>query len=136
MDKISKILLISSSLFFAHKKMNFSYKQISIIMQYLLKIMDNYNKDEINKKEYFEKYILNNEYANKVVTLKNGNNVTMKEYLIQNNIINNIPANCYIELKDGSKLSGKEFIENLYKFIPNYDNYKELTKNLIDTIEY
>ena len=137
MDKINKILILSSSLYFAYKKMNFSLKQIKLIMDYLLSILYNYDKKDSNQtNNSTNKYILSDEYANKIINLKNGESITMKKYLMDNNIIDNILENCIVELKDGNKLTGKEFINNLYNYIPNYNTYLDLINDLVDSIEY
>lgn len=137
MDKINKILLLSSSLYFAYKKMNFSLRQIKLIMDYLISIMDNYEKKDIyQKNNKVDKYILSDNYANKIINLKNGNIITIKKYILDNKIIDNIPNNCIVELKEGKKITGKEFIDNLYNYIPNYNNYLELINDLVDSIEY
>lgn len=137
MDKINKILLLSSSLYFAYKKMNFSFRQIKLIMDYLISIMDNYEKKENNQKDkIISEYIISDEYANKIVNLKNGTSMTIKKYILDNNIINNIPENCIVELKNGNKITVKEFINNIYNYIPNYNSYLELINDLVDSIEY
>ncbi len=135
MDRITKLLLILSATYFAHKKFNFNFKQCYEIIDYLLNILDNYIKKEINN-NYSIKYILTEEYGNKEITLRNGKLTKIKDYIEKNNIIQNIPSNCKIYLNDGSEISGKEFINNLYRYIDKYNNFSELAASLINTIEY
>lgn len=134
MDVINKQLIIISSAYFAYKKMNFSLDQIYKIIDYALSklLYENSESSHIETTTY----ILNDEYGNKIINLKDGTITTIKEYLLKHNIINNIPNNCIIHLKNGNTISGKNFIDNIYKVIDKYNNYNDLSNDLINLIEY
>ena len=145
MDIINKKLIIISSIYFANKKLNFSFKNCYKLLDYLLKCINDNNiqvpeKNKINinnNNNSIQKNIkIPKEYLNKIVNLKNGTKISMREYLILNNVYTYIPFDSIIYLKNGAKISGYEFIMNFYKFVDKYDSYDNLHKSLINMIEF
>jgi len=140
-DLIYKELALMASGYFVYKKLNFDYKEIYLILKKVLELnlLCNINLDEDNSEEINNNKIefpFNIEYAGKLVTLKDGSAVTIINYFNNNGVLKYIPLNSKINLKDGTTISAEVFLKELYKIIPEYNNFMELFDKKIDFIEY
>lgn len=140
-DLIYKELALIASGYFAYKKLNFNHKDIYILLKKVLEInlkcniyINEEKSNEVNNNKI--EFPFNIEYAGKLVTLKNGSAVTIINYFNNNGVLKYIPINSKINLKDGSAIPAEAFLKELYKYIPEYNNFKELFDNKIDFIEY
>ena len=154
MDIINKLLIILSSAFFAHKKMNFPIKTVYTILDsvvpkiytytspVLSNINNNSNSVSINSDnnesvvKVSNEYILSDELANKLVDLYDGKKISFKDYLNQYDILSSIKVDTIIHMKDGTVTNGKDFIDNLYKHISFYNSFSELFDDMVSMIEY
>lgn len=140
-DKIYQLMMTISCCFFAYKKMGFSLDEINTLLSQVLSKQLN-TKILIKKSEEYEKkdnrflFPLNDEYGNKVVDLKNGNKITIKEYFRLNNVLNVIPLESLVYLKNGTTIVGRDFLNNIYKYIDKYDNFIDLRNDLINFVEF
>ncbi len=143
-DKIYQLMLCFSCSYFAYKKMGFTLEQVYEILDYVLLydygIVSNRNNNENivdnsnNNKNELDS--LKEEYANKVIDLKNGDKTLIKDYFKNNNVLNTIPLNSTCYLCDGSIVESKSFIYDLYKIIKNYDSFNDLVKDNIKMVEF
>ena len=70
-----------------------------------------FNNNFVNKKN--NEYVLNEEYANTVINLKDGTKTTVKEYFKIFNVLGNINNDSVVKFKNGESYSGKQFLDNL-----------------------
>lgn len=135
MDNINKLLVVFSSAYFAYKKFDLSIQTIYYILDYVVPLVFSYdfNNNSVNNKN--NEYVLNEEYANTVINLKDGTKTTVKEYFKIFNVLGNINNDSVVKFKNGESYSGKQFLDNLIKYVSNYDNYKELCDDLVLSIE-
>ena len=135
MDNINKLLVVFSSAYFAYKKFDLSIQTIYYILDYVVPLVFSYdfNNNFVNKKN--NEYVLNEEYANTVINLKDGTKSTVKEYYKIFNVLANINNDSVVKFKNGESYSGKQFLDKLIKYVSNYDNYKELCDDLVLSIE-
>ena len=137
MDTITKQLTIFASAYYAYIKFGFSIKKLNTILDIVLNKLDIYyiNNSECNNKNKID-YIIENDYSEIVVFLKNGSSMTIKEYFDKFRVLKTIDCNSIIHFKDNYSLRGDEFLDSLYKFIPKYNSFKELFNDLISFVEY
>lgn len=140
-DHIYTLMMLISSLFFAHKKMGFTLNDVYLILKYVL--FKKYKLDiEIKSLDEFDKpklenvFPLNVEYGNKVIDLKDKSKITIKEYFRINKVLDTIPLNSLVYMNDGKIIKGKDFLEELYKYIGIYSTFDELRKSLVSFIEF
>lgn len=62
--------------------------------------------------------------------------MSIKNYFDKFNVLGIIDCNSIIHLKDGSSLKGDIFINDLYKYIENYNDFNELFNDMVLFIEY
>lgn len=148
MDIINKLLIILSSGYFAHKKMNFSIKNVYYILDNIIPKVYNYSSENIrnNNNSIFNgnditnkcsnEYILTEEIANKLVNLNDGTKISFSDYIEKYDILTNIKNDTIIHLKDGSIVDGKTFIDDLYKYISFYNSFGELFDDMVIMLEY
>lgn len=140
-DEIYQLMILISSGFFAFKKMNFSINDVYEILSYVLEIklgkkIVKKEQEDFNKKREIYHFPLDIDYGNKVIDLKSGKKTTVKEYFKEYKVIDAIPVNSIVVMNDGSKLNGLVFLNELYKYIPKYDNFNELRSTMINFIEF
>ena len=136
MDVINKLLIIFSSAFFAYEKLGFSESVIYSILDSIIPSVYTYKEGEIKELISSFEYILMDDVANKIVTLLDGTKLSFKDYLSRNSILENIKNDYVLHMKSGEVLSGKEFIDNLYKYVQNYNTFKELFDDMVYMMEY
>ena len=155
MDIINRLLIVLSSAYFAHKKMNFPIKTVySILDRVIPKVYDykchemrnielNIETSDINSenninntKNVSNEYIITEEIANKLVNLSDGKKISFKDYLEKYDILCNIKMDTLVHLKDGTTVSGKEFIDDLYKYISFYNSFTDLFEDMVIMLEY
>lgn len=140
-DEIYQLMMLISSGFFAYKKMNFSLDDVYEILSYVLEIklgkkIIKKEQEEFNKKREIYIFPLNIDYGNKVIDLNNGLKTTVKEYFRENKVIETIPVDSMIIMKDGNKVKGIDFLNEIYKYIPNFNSFNDLRNNMIELIEF
>ena len=149
MDIINKILIILSSAFFAHKKMNFPIKTVYTILDDILPKIYVYTSpvvpsidetisstDSNVEVKVSNDYILSEELANKLVDLLDGRKISFKDYINKYDILSSIMNDTIIHMKDGTVTNGKDFIDNIYKHISFYNSFSELFEDMVSMIEY
>jgi len=138
-DDIYTKLAIISFIYFAIEKMGLPYKDGYEILKKILERKYNIKFDIVKEtkieEEKFE-FPFENEYKNKVITLKNGKITTIYEFFKENNVIKSIPLNCTLHLNDGRTILSDEFLKNIYKIINNYNNINEIIDDYILLIEF
>ena len=140
-DEIYQLMMLISSGFFAYKKMNFSLDDVYEILSYVLEIklgkkIIKKEQEDFNKKREIYIFPLNIDYGNKVIDLNNGLKTTVKEYFRENKVIETIPVDSMIIMKDGNKVKGIDFLNEIYKYIPNFNSFNDLRNNMIELIEF
>ena len=136
MDIINKLLIVFSSAFFAYEKLGFSDKIIYSILDKVIPSVYTYKEGEINNLIDSCEYILTDEYANKLINLLDGTKLSFKDYLVKNNILENIKNDYVLHMKSGEVISGKQFLDSLYKYVSNYNTFKELFDDMVYMMEY
>ena len=136
MDIINKFLIIFSSAFFAIEKLGFSDKVIFLILDKIIPSIYTYKEGELKDLILSNEYILSDEYANKIINLLDGTKISFKEYLYSNDILDNIKNNYVLHMKSGEVINGKEFLDNLYKYVSNYNNFNDLFDDMVYMMEY
>ena len=83
-----------------------------------------YNPIENNKIDIFDPNILN-----QIITLPNGNTMTIDEYLKRNRVWSLIPLNSTVTLQTiGISMSGSKFIENVIKRASQFNDIQDFFK--------
>ena len=138
MDVITKQLIIFSSAYYAYIMFEFSLKDLYMLLKIVLIKINIYYEDNTSNKNAINKvnYILEEDYANVVVSLSDKTSMSIGEYFNKFRVLKTIDCNSVIHFKDNYSLRGDEFLDNLYKFIPKYSNFKELLSDLVYFIEY
>jgi hypothetical protein len=136
MDIINRLLVVLSSAFFAHKKLNIPIKVIYSILDKVIPKVYDYNNFEPKEKNNSNVFVLNEELINKIIDLKDGTKLTFNDYLSKYDILNNINSNTIVHLKTGEVLNGIDFVNNLYKYVSNYNSFGELFEDLVSLVEY
>ena len=119
-----------------NKKFDLSIQTIYYILDYVVPLVFSYdfNNNFVNKKN--NEYVLNEEYANTVINLKDGTKTTVKEYFKIFNVLGNINNDSVVKFKNGESYSGKQFLDNLYKYVSNYNNFNDLFDDMVYMMEY
>ena len=134
MDTINKLLIIFSSAYFAYKKLDLSIYTIYKLLDTVVPLIYSYDFKDIVVIGS-SNYVLNDDYANIIVNLKDGTKITIREYFKKFNVLDNINNNSKIKFKNGEELTGKDYLDNLIKYISNYNNYNDLCNDLIEFIK-
>ena len=136
MDIINRLLVVLSSAFFAHKKLNIPIKVIYSILDKVIPNVYDYNNFEPKENNNLSERVLSDELINKIIDLKDGTKLTFNDYLSKYDILNNINSNTIVHLKTGEVLNGIDFVNNLYKYVSNYNSFGELFEDLVSLVEY
>jgi hypothetical protein len=136
LSKLTESLIVFSSAFFAHERLGFSDKIIYSILDKVIPSVYTYKEGEINNLIDSCEYILTDEYANKLINLLDGTKLSFKDYLVKNNILENIKNDYVLHMKSGEVISGKQFLDSLYKYVSNYNTFKELFDDMVYMMEY
>ena len=135
MNMTYKKMYLMASAYFAHKKFGIGIEIVNNILNRLLSELEGVKYTEEKRIDLGNKYLLTEEYGNKIVNLNNGKMITIKDYFVKNNVTSIINPEDIINLKDGSVTNGKVFLDNIYKLLSKYNSFNELIKNEISSIE-
>ena len=134
MDNINKLLVIFSSAYFAYKKFDLSIKTIYKMLDTVVPLIYTYDfKDVVSIGD--NSYVLNDDYANMIIDLKDGTKMTIREYFKKFNILKNINKNSKVKFKNGDEFTGNDYLDNLIKYVSKYNNYDDLYNDLVESIE-
>jgi hypothetical protein len=127
-------LVIFSSAYFAYKKFDLSIKTIYKILDTVVPLIYTYDfKDVVSIGD--NSYVLNDDYANMIIDLKDGTKMTIREYFKKFNILKNINKNSKVKFKNGDEFTGNDYLDNLIKYVSKYNNYDDLYNDLVESIE-
>lgn len=135
MNLTYKIMYIIASGYFAHRKFGISFEIIKRVIDDLISKLKGEDTEITKSYDLGNKYILDDEYGNRIINLKNGSMTTIKEYFKKNNVNSFIKPEDIIKLKDGNSTNGRVFLDNIYKLINKYNSFEELIKNEISSID-
>lgn len=132
-------MIIVSSLFFAYRKLNFSLKNVYIMLDNIMKLVLNIKIDNSSIKKNTSsnfKFPFEIEYGNKVVNTFDGEKITIKEYFKKYKVLDYIPLDSIIHMKDGKTINSNDFFMDIEKNIPVYKNFENMLNDLVEIVEF